>query len=239
MSPHGGPSRVGRVRRGPVIATLVVLAVLVIALLVTDGVVRSRTEDAIAADLQQQIPGLESAPEVTVEGWPFLTQVLAGELDDVRVTAPSATVDGLRLDAVDVRLRGVTTDRPYTAREATMTASAPVGSLQDQLPFEAQLETVDGVLTARGSVLGLDVEADVVPLAAGRTVEISIKQLRIGGATVSADDLPFGLGDQLDLLALPVPGLPEGMELTEVVVDGDTLDLAAAGTDVVLEAPQG
>ncbi|MCL3860949.1 DUF2993 domain-containing protein [Actinotalea sp. K2] len=221
--------------RRAVVGVVVVVGVLVGGAAVADGVIRERTEERLATDLQTQIPGLDTPPEVTISGFPFLTQVLAGELQDVHVTAPTATVEGLRMEQIDVRLRGVTTGEPYSARDAGMTAFLPIRAVQDALGIPFDLAVSGEYLTTSATVLGLAVDVELVPRAAGRAIEIDVETFGLGGVRVGAQDLPRGLGDQLQGLSFPVEGLPQGIELTDLRVRGDGVELTAEGTDVVLD----
>lgn len=217
-----------------VLWSVVVVGVLVGGAAIADGVVRERTEERLATDLQAGIEGLD-APTVTIDGFPFLTQVLAGELSHVTVTAPTATIDGLRLEDIDVRLTGVSTDRPTTARTARLTARVPVADLDEVLVLPVDL-TVDGdALVTSVTVLGLALDVFLDPRPAGRAIEVDVTGLSLGGVSVSADELPTALRDQLQGLRVPIDGLPEGLELTDVTVAPDGVHLTAQGTDVVVD----
>ena len=219
-----------------VVATVVVVGVLAGAAAVADRVLHEQTEQRLATELRDQIPGLDAEPDVTIEGFPFLTQVLAGELGQVDVSAPEATVEGLLLEDVEVRLNEVSTDRPNVAGRAHMTAFTSLDSMAAALDLPLDL-TIDGEhLVATTELLGLPVEVLLLPTAGGQEVLIDIDAFRIGGATVSAADLPSGFTDQLQGLSFPIEGLPEGLELTEVTLEPDGAQLVAEGTDVVLEA---
>ena len=58
----------------------------------------------------------------------------------------------------------------------------------------------------------------------------------MGGGALDLGGIP-GLEGAFDGLTIPVDQLPEGLELTEVRVEGEAILLEAAGEDVVLEAP--
>lgn len=235
-APHeASVHRVGSVKR-TLIAGAVVVGVLVGGAAIADGVLRERTEQQIADDLPGTIAGLDSEPVVTIDGFPFLTQVLAGELADVHVTAPSATVDGLRMRDIDVRLAGVSTDQPTTAREARMEASVSLADLEETMGFPVDLTIEEDQLTASVSVLMLPIAVALTPVPVGRTIEVEVESLSLAGVTVDADDVPFGVTDQIDGLAFPIDGLPEGLELTSIIVRGEGFRLVAAGTDLVLDA---
>lgn len=221
--------------RARAVSTVVVVGLLIAGAGVADVVLRERTEDRLASELQQEVPGLTAAPDVTITGFPFLTQVLGGELDDVRVTAPSATVDGLRLDRVDVRLTGVSTRGPTAVDRAELTAVVTPAALQQVLTVPVEL-SVDGAhLVAATELVGILVEVLLLPRAARRAIEVDVDGVRVGGATVAAQDLPSAVTDQLQGLSLPVEQLPRGVELTGLTVESDGVHLRAAGTDVVLE----
>lgn len=222
-----------------IVLTIVVLAVLVGGAVLADGIFRERTEDRLAAELQADFGGLDAPPDVTIDGFPFLTQVLAGQLEQVHVTAPEAVVEGLALQEVDVRLRGVSTDQPTTAQEARLEAFLRLAEIQELVPVSADLVAEEGRLVARTTLLGLPVEAVLRPRPAGRQIEVGIEELRLGGAVVSVDDLPSRLTDQLAGLTVPIEQLPDGLELTDLVVEEDGVRLTAEGSDVVLDSVGG
>lgn len=222
--------------RRAVVATVVVVGVLAGGAVVADRVLHAQTEDRLATDLREQIPGLEVEPDVTVGGFPFLTQVLAGELDRVDVTAPEATVEGLLLEDVDVRLEGVSTERPHTAAGARMTAFTSLESMAAALDLPLDLAIDGDHLVASAEVLGMPLEVLLLPEAGGDEVLVDVDALRLGAGTVSIADLPGAFGDQLQGLSFPIEGLPEGLELTDVTLEADGARLLAEGTDVVLEA---
>lgn len=218
------------------VALVIGLGVVVGGAAWADGVARSGAEDDLARTLLTQVDGLETEPDVVIEGVPFLTQVAAGQLESVRISADSVTVQGLPLHDVVVHLEGVRTDGPTTARTATLAGSARTADLGGLLSFDADLAVEDGRLVASTTVLGLPVSVRVVPRADGRAVAADVESISLAGAVVDAADLPGPLADRVQGVSVPLDGLPPGLELTEVTVTPTGLDLAAAGTDVTLPA---
>lgn len=217
------------------VGTVVVLGVLAGGAVLADRLALDATEDRLAGELHEAIPGLVERPGVTVEGFPFLTQVLAGELSSVRVTAREVTVEGLGLEDVRVHLTDVTTDAPHTAGHARLVADVDPASLSRLVPVDGEV-TVDGehvVVTA--DVLGVPVDVLLEPSAAGRQVRVAVVGVRVALAEVSADDLPASLVEPLQDLRLPVDGLPDGVELTDVTVADGVLTLTAEGDQVTFE----
>lgn len=221
--------------RGAVVGAVVV-GLLVGGAVVADGAARERTEERLAAQLAAQVEGLDGPPDVAIGGTPFLTQVMAGELDDVRMTAPALTLDGVALEDVVVVLGGVSTGTPTTVRQAHLTAALPVAAAAPFLPEGVGLEARGARLVATAEVLGFPVEAALVPRIAGRVIGVELQSLAIASIAVDVEDLPDGIAASIAGITVPVEGLPDGVELTSVVVDGDRLLLEADGVDVVLDA---
>ena len=200
---------------------------------VVDTGVRLTTENRIAAEVTA-IPGLSTRPDVTIGGFPFLTQLADGELDDVRLTAPSATVEGLLLEDVVVDLEGVRTEAPFTAVSATLTARTTPDAVERVLTVALDLELRGDRLVTTTDVLGLPLDIVLEPRAAGRDVAVEVAGLMMAGIGVDADQLPPDVAAMLTDLVVPLDGLPPGMVLTDVTVDDDGLHLRATGTGLDL-----
>ncbi|MCU1432449.1 MAG: hypothetical protein JWP95_1554 [Actinotalea sp.] len=196
---------------------------------------RERTEERLSGEVGAQVPGLAAEPDVAIAGFPFLTQVAGGELDEVTISTSSVEIDGILLEDVDVLLSGVSTDEPYTAQDVTMTASVSLATMRQMLAIDADLSIEDRELVAESSILGLPLQLNLVPRPAGRAIEIDLVSLSLAGATVSADDLPNALADQVEGLEIPMDGLPAGMELTGLTLTADGVDLTAEGQDIELD----
>lgn len=234
----GGMSRGAKALTG-LLVCLVVLAGIGYGV---DRYVHARTEEDLERELTASFPEVAGDVDVRIGGLLFLPQVLAGTLDDVRLTADGATYDGVTMTDVVVVARGLSTTEPYTARTAELTATAPVGTLQlalesSDLPDGVTVDVRDGRLLARASLLGLPIEVTLDPRPRPRAIGLELTTFSIAGATVEAADLPAPLLDALGDAEIPLEQLPQGMELTAIdVVDGG-VRLSVSGMDVVLEQP--
>lgn len=84
-----------RRRRWPVV--LVVVIVLILAVLgIGDQVARSYAQNRIAQQIQSSAQ-LSAKPSVSIEGWPFLTQVAAHDLKTIDFSANNVTTAGGKL----------------------------------------------------------------------------------------------------------------------------------------------
>ena len=220
-----------------IVVTVLVVVLLVGAAAIADGVLRGQAEERVAAEVQQAIPGVTAEPDVTIEGFPFLTQVLGEHLTSVRITAAEATVDGLRLEDVVVRLHDVTTAAPYVAKTAEMTALARPDDVQAVLGLEGmELGAREGELVATADVLGVPLDAVMTARPEGRDVVVDVTAFELGGFRVESSVLPEDLTAQLQGLRFTISGLPEGMALTEVLLTDDGVRLAAVGRQLSLSA---
>src|SRR6266480_3369678 len=104
--PMTRPRRARR-RRWPWVLA-VVFVLLLVALVIADRVAVSAADAAVEKRLAEQAPfGASNKPDVSIRGFPFLTQALSGKYDDIEVSG-----DSLRLEQVsgvdfDAHMHGV------------------------------------------------------------------------------------------------------------------------------------
>ena len=80
--------------------------ILIVALFaILDRVALGSAEHDVAARLQADA-SLSSAPDVSIHGYPFLTQLVAGDYDNVEVGMRDLDSDGLRIDRLAVHVHG-------------------------------------------------------------------------------------------------------------------------------------
>ncbi|MFG2820644.1 DUF2993 domain-containing protein [Kitasatospora sp. NPDC048365] len=220
--------------RGPVKA-LIGLAVLAGLLVGADRLAVGVAEDE-AADLLVNSGRVGSPPEVTIEGFPFLTQALSGEFDEVRLAADGMTVsngrDRVALHSFQARMSGVKvgdSDR----RDVTVRSGSGSG-----LITYADLSK----LTVGAVPLGLEYAGPgrVKSVVPGGAIE---GRLRNEGNTVIVDDLQLtgaaaalkGMaGDRLSARRFTMTNLPAGLNLASAVPQSDGLRLEFTGSNLSL-----
>jgi hypothetical protein len=89
------------------VVTLLVLGVVGAG---ADFALRAIAEARLAASVRDSL-GLAEAPELELEGFPFLLQVARGRLERVSMDLHDVTVEGLHLDRVSLNLEDLTFDR--------------------------------------------------------------------------------------------------------------------------------
>jgi hypothetical protein len=221
-----------------VVASTVALGALVGGAYLGDRWAHGRAEDRFAEAVRTGVEGVTGEPAVHIAGFPFLTQLVSGSLDDVTIDVDSAAFSGVDLQDVDVRAHGVTTSEPYRAQRAvvhgSLSTAALEGMVAERTDADVDLAVDDGRLTATVEVMRGDVTAELVPAAQGGAIAVDVVRVTLGGAVIDVEDLPRAVETWLQDLTVPVEGLPEGLGLTDVVVQDDGVRVTATGTDVVL-----
>jgi hypothetical protein len=211
-----------------------------------------------AADKLKTTEGLAATPDVSIKGFPFLTQVIGGELDDVEVgikdyAADTGTSGGtIRIDDLKASMKGVEFSGDYSsavANNATGTASITY----DELLKTAKSEPTQLAPGVTAEVVGLsdggngkikvDVEATVLGKELPEPVSV-LSTVTVEGDTVKvhADTLPaFGGVDLVEDRARTVTdfeqkidGLPGGIQLDKVRAAKNGVEITVKGSNVRL-----
>lgn len=229
--------------RRAVVGLLVVVLLGAVTVVGVDRYLLARTERQVVADLAAAGLTLSPDAEVDIAGFPFLTQVWRGRVDDAALTASAATIESLDLTDVTVRARGIGTAAPSTVEDLTVAATAPAATLTEAVArsplgdqgFDVTIGIADGKVLASTTVLGLPVEVRLEPEPHLREIGLGISGITVAGVTLSAADLPRPLRDALAEVRVPLTGMPEGLEITGVEVLDDGLRVTLVGSDVVLD----
>ena len=228
--------------RALLIAVLVLLGIAIVA----DRILVVLTEDQLAVAVQEegQLPG---EPDISIEGFPFLTQAIGGRYESVRVGVDVAAL-GLPPGATaDIQLLGAQV--PLSSVLSGSVSSVPVDKVVGTVtfPFDYIGEQLGGATVTRDGS-GLRVETTVPLLGqdfrvaataelalVGREVTLTASNVE-GFDTELPDEVTAVVLDLLDL-SLPVPELPFGLVFTGIQVVGDGMQVVAEGSDIVLEDP--
>ena len=180
---------------------LVVLGVVVAGgLYVGDRYAESRAEEYAVGVVSQSIPTTEP-PVVDIKGFPFLTQLMGGTLDEVSATAAGATLEGIpvtdvAVDATQVNVRPPAGQQP-SAGHATIAATIPTASLEkvvkDKTGLSVQLAVDGSAVKASGNVLGLPLTLSLVPTVNNGKLLVDAQGLTLGGREITAQSLPGAL----------------------------------------------
>ena len=209
------------------ILVIVLLAILGL-LFGLDRAAAAITADRIAAKLQTE--GFPVEPTVTVEGFPFLTQLISRHLDGVEVIAPEFPV-GPVTASIDVHATDITLDSGYqsgTIAQVNGTGLITFASLA-KLPA---LAAVPGLKISSAGPHMVKLSASLAILAASAIAQVKLASpheivLRL----VSASGVPAALLDPIRHLIVPIPALPLGLTVQSVTVRPEGVVIRVSGTN--------
>ena len=235
--PGPPPQERRRRRRGPLIA-LITVVVIIVLLVVSDFVAKAYTENQMASQVQSSL-GLSGKPDVTIQGFPFWTQLIARDFKTVDVTASNETVNVnsvgsglLKIANLNATLHGMhihgttsaTVDQFTATILVTFTSLGNVGGIPSGITM-----TADGPnqIKATVNVLGLFSTAATVQVTQSGPNQISVKVIDFGGIPASA------LGNLADF-TITIPKLPAGVTVQSVSVTQQGLQITATGQNTTL-----
>ncbi len=216
------------------------LAVLVVLLVAVDrvavAVAETKISDRMAASYQ-----LSAKPGVTIQGFPFLTQVIAGDYREVDVSVSRVSVGSIGLTGLHARLDGVHASlaqllrggmSAVTADRASGSAVIPYRELAGWLPHGIRLSRAGRDVRISGSVHVLGMR---VPLSGTATPSVTGNGIRVvpHGLTVASGlTLPAGAVASRVGVVIPLTNLPLHLRVASVAVTGTGLRAGATARDV-------
>ncbi|MFE1574991.1 LmeA family phospholipid-binding protein [Streptomyces fradiae] len=222
--------------------TLLIIAVVLGGLFTVVDRLAVAAAESEAADRIRTGQGLAGTPDVSIRGFPFLTQVLGEELDqvDVAMTGVEATAGGrtVRVGELDAQLRGVRLENGYSravAASATGTARISYEELSKASDKDVALGYGgDGKLKVTGSV-------EVLGRTLTRSVLSTVSVVDGDTLRVRADEVPGeGIPGIEELVRQrtdfdrEVKGFPAGLGIERVEATPDGLQITVTGRNLVL-----
>ncbi|MEU3225399.1 DUF2993 domain-containing protein [Streptomyces sp. NPDC006976] len=221
--------------------TLVVLVILAGVFVAVDRVAvyvaESQAEDRVKVDGARI-----GSTDISIKGFPFLTQVAGSELDevDVKITGIETTAAGrtLRISTMNAELHEVRLTDGFSGATAAHATGTAVISYEDLTKAASDGVAVEyggkGKVKVTGAVniLGRTMSRSVlssVTLVDGHTV-------RVRADKVPGEGIPGleGLVREKTDFEREVGGLPNGLKLEKIQPTSDGLEISVTGTDVRL-----
>jgi hypothetical protein len=236
---------------------LILLAVLAVVLGVVDRVAVRVAQDQIAQRLLDMAGFSGGSVEVSIHGFPFLTQVARGRYADIEVQARgvalqdiqdldiSAHLRGVRLSASDLRSGG-NLDVPADSAQGYVTIpytevarrAVEAGSDLGLSALSLRRSGRDVAIAAKVTVLGVEVRPSA---QAQVSVDGGAPHLILGDVHLDGFGVPSAAVDAAVLVittvldrALELPTLPYGLQLTSVIAASSGIRINAAAADVIL-----
>ncbi|MFF4039890.1 DUF2993 domain-containing protein [Streptomyces sp. NPDC001816] len=237
---------------------ILILVVILGGLFVIADRVAVHFAEGEAADKLRTTENLASTPDVDIKGFPFLTQVAGGSLDDVEVgikdyeAATGTNGKTIRIDDLQADMKGVDFSGDYSsATAASATGTATIS--YDELLKTAKSEPTEVAPGITARVVGLSdgghgkikvmVEGTVASVGLKQTVPVlSSVTVENDRVRVHADSLPK-LGAaviaenrirQITDFQQAIDQLPGGIKLDKVQAAKDGVEISVKGSNVRL-----
>ncbi|MFE9450480.1 DUF2993 domain-containing protein [Streptomyces sp. NPDC006739] len=237
---------------------ILILVVILGGLFVIADRVAVHFAESKAADKLKSTENLTATPDVNIKGFPFLTQVAGGSLDDVQVgiqdyeASTGTTGKTIRIDDLKADMKGVSFSGDYSsATAATATGTATISYAELLKTAKSEPTRVAPGVTAQvvgltdggdgkikvaveATVLGAKLPAPVYVLSS-----VTVQNDRV---RVHADALPklggVSLADgrirQITDFQQAIDRLPGGIKLDKVQAAKDGVEISVKGSDVRL-----
>ncbi len=217
---------------------LVVLVVLSALLVVGDRIAAGVAADQAERRLVDE--GLRN-PTVGVNGFPFLTQLLSRNFDEVTLRAESLQRGRGRADALSATFRGVRAagNAEVKVRSAVASGTIPFATIKAAtgIPSLQLSKGVGDEIRVRREVRVLAKNYTVAGRgrieAQGTRLRIVITNVVVEGSGPVDDAVTRTLGDRL-AVSYRIPDLPRGVRVDRVTAVSGGLRVNASGRDVVL-----
>ena len=230
---------------GLLVTFLILVGILVLADRGAAWAAESKISDQVAQKAAEKKIQMADKPEVTVEGFPFLTQVIGGEFQAVDIKMRKLSLDGVNIDSLDVRATNVKADVGQLmngtgdVRAGEITGKATVAYDQIQ-----ELVGMDGAkVTGKDGKLRITVPVDLGPTTVTALATASVK-VSDGGIKIQVDDVSVKQADLPEAVrsevannlsrTIGLPKLPYGLAVRDATVTDAGIVATASARDVPL-----
>lgn len=223
--------------------TLIVFVVLGVLFVAADRLAVYMAESEAAEKIKSS-QGLTSTPDVSINGFPFLTQVAGKELDEVEIGMDGLTTDAgggrtVRITKLDAKLHHVRISSSFSSATADSASGSAHISYADLSTAAGQGITVGyagadesgrGRVKITGQLLGFNLSAySTVTIVNGDTIKLHAES--VPGSKVPQWEQKVRQRTDMER---KIDGLPTGMKLDKVETDTSGINVSVAGKNVEL-----
>jgi hypothetical protein len=219
--------------------TIIALLVLIVVLVAIDRLAAFYVQGRIASQIQDE--GFSSKPDVSIKGFPFLTQVIGRHFQDIQISSRKVKAGPVEIQNINAELSNVHLNSGFSGGTVGHLSGAGViafGSLSNAIGSLAggQLGSLVGAAGLTLKPVGSHkVKASINLLvtsgsATWRITRVSGTEIKVH--LVSSSGLPGGLLSSIRDISVPVPKLPLGMKIQSVTVTPTGISVRVTGNQV-------
>jgi hypothetical protein len=229
QGPYGQRAPRRRRRGRGWIALLITLVVLAVLLVIGDQIAKAYAQNMIASKLQSS-SGLSTKPSVTIEGFPFLTQVAAHDIRTIDISASDVQAQNLDITSIKATATGVHLNSSFNGATIDQISGTALISF-------ASLVNASG---AQGATIAADpaggpnaANVSLGPLTAtAKVTQTGPSQITV--TIQSLDGISGSLLGQLSDYKINVPKLPAGLQVQGVSVTSQGIVIKVAAQNTTL-----
>jgi hypothetical protein len=229
--PEDRYSRTPRRRRRWPLILIIVLVVLAALLVVADRVAVHFADNEFATQIQKQ--GFSSKPDVSIQGFPFLTQLAARDFKDVHITANGEKAGPVTIDDINATMKDIRLNSGFNSGTVASIDGTGLITFGSLAKAGSSAVGVGDLKISKAGKNEAKITANVAGLFTGSGVarvtragnKIHVKLLSAGGLPTQ---LLGGLGD----FSIPLPNLPMGMTLQSIMLNSRGVQVHITGHDI-------
>lgn len=212
-----------RRRRHPLRWTIIIVVVLLAILIGVDFAAKAYAEGQMASQIQQQ--GFPQKPDVTIEGFPFLTQVIGHDLQNVKLSSTDVKEGPLTISSINATMTGVHLNSSFNSGHidhltgtATITFAALSNAMSAQAGGLGDLASA-GLKLSSGGPNEVKASLDLVIASGSATWRVTTPgHNKINIHLVSSSGLPGDLLGSVSDMTFTLPSLPLGLTIKTISV---------------------
>jgi LmeA-like phospholipid-binding len=219
--------------------TIIALLVLIVVLVAIDRLAAFYVQGRIASQIQDE--GFSGKPDVSIKGFPFLTQVIGRHFQDIQISSRKVKAGPVEIQNINAELSNVHLNSGFSGGTVGHLSGAGViafGSLSNAIGSLAggQLGSLVGAAGLTLKPVGSHkVKASINLLvtsgsATWRITRVSGSEIKVH--LVSSSGLPGGLLSSIRNISVPIPKLPLGMQIQSVTVTPAGISVRVTGNQV-------
>ena len=207
---------------------------IIVLLVVGDRAANAFAEDQMASQFQSSLE-LSGKPHVTIQGFPFLTQLAARDFHQVDINASNETAGPggqLQIQSLTATLHGMHIKSAKSTEIDDFSASALV-------TFSALAHAgniPDGITLAADGPNRIKATIDLGPLGSGTAIAqvTQVGSSKINVKLLDAGGLPTDALGSLVNFTISIPKLPAGVKIQKISITPQGLRLTATGHNTTL-----
>ena len=222
-----------RRRRRGWIGLIVVLVVLAVLFVIGDQMAKAYAQNTIAGKIQSS-SGMSAKPSVSIQGFPFLTQVVAHDVGVIDVSAKNVQAGKFDISSVTAKATGVHLNSSFsgaTVDQINGTALITFASLEQGLGLQG-IATISADPADGPNAVKLS--AGVVGSVTGKVEVTAPNQVTIQIGSLSGLASLFSGALHLQNQTIQIPKLPMGLVVRSVSVTSQGIAATASAQHTTL-----